>query len=439
MLRGVPRMTVHDLASLDRAVQAAHAALAASERDGTAPGDVLAAYRPVSGKAAYDALCAFPEGRERALAVALARHVSFLTIARVAGPARRELVLVRRDQGLVPPDGLPRVRTTGNLASLDDALREALAASSVEASDAWLDVGARAAPRVIAAERRCLEVENEVRARLGVPAEPDATAGSANAFLESTAELTRAMVREGAGSVSAGAMLQIAVARAAGHGWPRVANLDAIVGTFGPGAASMGRLAERVVLSPVELLGASSWARAYARVGFALHARARSVVPFALRLGPEHLAAHRTGLLVASALASRVFHSRALDCGDRVARAQARAIALVALLAARTDASRVSTFEPARRAELLIVGTAPNDVAAVLLRRRADASARWSAWLALPSDLAAAVERYDEDYFRNPRFWLEVAVRAASTEEPIEGDEAARGAALARELERRVA
>lgn len=432
-------MTVHDLAALDRAVEAAHAALAAAERDAVAPGDVLAPYRPRFGKTTYDALSAYPEGRERSLAVALARHVAFLTIARVVGPATHELDLARRHEQLVPPDGLPRVLTAGNMVSLDGALREALAARSVEVSDAWLGVGARAAPAVIAAGRRCREMEIEAGARLGVAAERDATGASADAFLECTADLVRAMVRGATGRVSAGAMFEVAVARAAGEGFSRVASLDAIVGTFGPGVATMGPLVRRVVLPPVELLGASSWVRSYARVGFELHARARSVVPFALRLGPEHLAAHRTARLVASALASRTFYTRALGCGDRIARAQARAMALVALLAARADAARVSTFEPARLGELLFPGTAARDLAAVLLRRRRDASARWRAWLALTSDLRAAVERHDEDYFRNPRFWSEVAVRVASTEEPLGGDEAARGAALAAELERRVA
>jgi hypothetical protein len=396
--------------------------------------------------------------------MALARHVAFLTITRVTGSVAHEVWLARREARVAAPDGLPRLagvgtaektaaKPTGVRVSLDDAVREALFARDAAARDIWFDTARKATAPVLAVERRRREVEIEARARLGAPEEDRATAASATAFLERTRELTHAMVREAAKTApTAGVVLEVALARGAGEGWPRAPSLGAISELFGPAArpavsAVLTRAGGNSPFLRSTLLGASSWARALAHVGFAAHAGARSTVPFALRLGPEHFAAHRTARLVASSLASPAFHVRALGCGERVARGQARSLALVALLAARSDAARVSTLEPREKEELLFFASKPGDLAAVVPHPEPDAPARWRAWLALAGDLARVIERHDEDYFRNPRFWSEIAVRAGSGEEDLQGDPGqgpggvavADGAALAAELERRIA
>jgi len=145
--------------------------------------------------------------------------------------------------------------------------------------------------------------------------------------------------------------------------------------------------------------------------------------------------AHRVGLLFGAALMEPAFHRRILACSARIARAQARAIALSAFLRARFDAARVAKIDPGERAELLFGKPPRADLARVLPRPLRDAGGRFGAWLALPFDRDGALDRHDEDWFRNPRFWEEITIRMSSANEDVESD----ARALSRWFEARIA
>src|SRR5207248_1960172 len=127
---------------------------------------------------------------------------------------------------------------------------------------------------------------------------------------------------------------------------------------------------------------------------------------------------HASSILVASALASPHFQKRALGNVERTARAQARALAVTGLFAARTDAARILAPTSERSERLFGRPLAP-----IVPRAAIDARGRFRAWLALPALLHRAVSLHDDDWFRNPRFWEEMAIRFASPPEPLpDGD-----------------
>jgi hypothetical protein len=152
-----------------------------------------------------------------------------------------------------------------------------------------------------------------------------------------------------------------------------------------------------------------------AQFGFAVRvALAPSSLPFALSREPGFVAAHRFGCLFGVLGADAEFHVRVLGLGRPTARSQARILARTALLEARLQAAR------------LVLGDdhafAPTDLYSELTVRlfgspldprlrgawptpREDEPARFIAMLQTPELRQTLRERFDVDWFHNPRAW----------------------------------
>ena len=409
-----------DLALLDRLV--GRAALALLEGDGELLETV---YREAAKQSTLHDLAAVDHP--------LAPHVAHLTIARIADPTERDFSNAIREPS-APAQSLPRAVTSGPLVSVLGALMESVGASSLEASRAWLAVATDASTAASDAARTHREIAEEAARRLDVHAD-SAVASKASAFLTATSDLAHAT----AGSEPA-AVFTLASARTAGEGWPRKASVRFVIealGTDPKARRTIERLAERARTRQKlpALLGAASHMRVVRDFAFGLHARTPGDAPFAERHDPEWSGAHASALLIASALSIPHFHKRALGCGERTAQAQARALAVTGLIAARTDAARLLSPD-VLRSERLFGRALDARLAAIVPRPRRDAHGRFRAWLAFPALLSSAITTHDEDWFRNPRFWEEMAIRFASpgapSQEPKEG-------ALAAMFERRLA
>jgi hypothetical protein len=162
-------------------------------------------------------------------------------------------------------------------------------------------------------------------------------------------------------------------------------------------------------------LGASSFARALQAFGRAVRvAAAPAASPFALAHEPGSRAAHRLGFVFGALAADPGWHGRALGLGQRAALRQSRVLARTALLDARMHAARVLLGDDA--------APAPRDrfeeLGARLFGAQLDARLR-GAWpgaaddqgarfVALLESLAVGESlrnRFDADWYRNPRAW----------------------------------
>jgi hypothetical protein len=179
------------------------------------------------------------------------------------------------------------------------------------------------------------------------------------------------------------------------------------------------------------VLGASSFARALSRFGAALAAASvPPTAPFALAHPPFDLRRARRAALFAGLLADPVFLARALGLGHARAHAQARATARAFLLTLRLDAARAllvhgrraghpghpllssvqegaDRFEEATRRAL--GAPIPGALAGVVPDLDPGAALHVLGALLAAGDRGRLVERFDEDWFRNPR--AAVAIR----------------------------
>jgi hypothetical protein len=170
-------------------------------------------------------------------------------------------------------------------------------------------------------------------------------------------------------------------------------------------------------------LGGASFARALAAFGYALRvAGASPSLPFALARDPQFVDAHRFAAIFGALPASDAFQRRVLGNGARIAAGQARVLARTALLEARFVAMRfllVRAQGGARdRFEELTArvfgAPMPRELAAAWPRARDDEGARLVALLTAAPEARALVERFDADWFANPRAVLHLRARASA-------------------------
>jgi hypothetical protein len=173
--------------------------------------------------------------------------------------------------------------------------------------------------------------------------------------------------------------------------------------------------------------GAATFSRALYAFGRGLREDGRSALPFSIASDPFHLDAHRFGFAFGSLSTTRVFHRRALDLSERTASRQARALARTALheavwVAASWLLTDETCYAPkdlwdeltqtifGAPIDPLLLGAWPNP--------RADATSRLEALLTAPELTNSLVERFDDDWFRNPdaREW--VRARASGPARP---------------------
>lgn len=363
----------------------------------------------------------------------LAAHVAELVVRRVA----RDAELHATDARLRPE---VLVHATGERLSVSSAVQKLVA----RAPDGDLVARALAehADGAHHAARLTLAREGEIEKRFGVtvtrtPWARDLAAAKARAIV---LELGPRLVRE--------APLHDTLARGAGHGvdvgFPKELSPRTLWELL-PSAFREGPPLDPP--SPPRPLAPASYVRAFAAVGrgWARAARSRSL-PLPLAVTPHRLEEHLLGALFASIFRTDPFLGSGLGLARRERERAARQLATVALhdLLRRALATALlpallddrprdaeTTWEELAR---WVMGTpvAPRLVA-VLPRVEGDAPTRLAA-LGLGAALADELrERFDEDFFRNPRAVEELRHRLAASP-PLTADPEA----VARGLDRLV-
>jgi hypothetical protein len=376
----------------------------------------LALVRGVAGQTTYDALRALqPAASEVPLRDALVRWTFALTQARIG---REVDVAWARAAG----EKAARLRLEPpRLVSWREAWRGVAASESLAEAEAWLEAAAERAPSLAPIARERAQRRVEVARRLGLdhPAalatrvQRSALATAAASFLDATDDLSTALLREAtserAARRSPAETILLGIAKDAREGWPARLSPRWLEELFG----SLLRGARLELPALPEPLGAASFARALGAFGWALRQAGRAPgVPFALARDPELAPGHRFRLVFSALVTSSEFHRRALGTGARVAAAQARSLSRATLFAARLAAARFLLTDDARPAtpalfdELttrLFAAPLPAAFVGAWPRAHDDDTARTLAlFTALPL-ARELVERFDIDWFRNPR------------------------------------
>jgi len=417
---------VDDLLSLDRDVARASTGFArwrsklAAHPDEHADDDPIEPVRRVAGKSTWDALRELsPPAAEAPLRDALLPWVAALTVAR----------LVRDDDvAWARAAAEARVAFQGEpprLVSWRDAWRGVVTVKSAGETGLWLAAAAEVGESLAPIARSRAEKRGEIARRLGRAHAWDlldvgpaaALRAAARRLLDATEDLARAVWKDARGG--AAEVLHGAVGREAGEGWPAHLTRRWLEGIFGVALSGL-----KVELPPLPAtLGAASFPRALYDLGFATRlAAAPTAMPFALAREPGACAAHRLGF-VFGALGSDVeWQTRVLGLGRRIALRQTRVLARTALLDARLHAARL-LLAPA-------VTPTPRDLFDELTQRlfglpldarlrgawpvaRDDEPARFVALVEALPFTEALRDRFDLDWFRNPRAWAHVRAISA--------------------------
>lgn len=438
---------LEDLGRLDADVRRAASLLAdeASEL-GTEEGrarvhaaDPWSRLRHVAGASTYAALGSLAAAPHEVLhRDALLRWIHELTQARIGRDlfledvsrehaARASEPALLRKEGraalsLDPSTSTPLEQGRSHGDSFASAMSAFLRASDEVRARTALERASSLAAPVAAVRRERRARRAEVARRLGLAhaaalvfpdvAETDPSGAIlARAWLDATeplaSSLHRAARRKAGGDLGPEATVQASLARDVVEGWP-------------------ARLGERwledvfrgAVARPVQglrfdaPLGGASFLRAAYAYGVALREQgtARSL-PFALARDPYAISAHRFGALFALALAEPVLHTRALGTSRRVALEQARSLRASLFVASRVLAMRVLfASEPGVSADLfeestmrVFGGPMPAGLRDAWPRLRIDDRARLAAACSAHGFLADVVDRFDEDWFANPK------------------------------------
>lgn len=360
-----------------------------------------------------------PAAPPDALALALASWVHVLTLERVLFADRVRIAAAWHVpsivvEGQLGEDGPGRVTPR-------EALLALLAERSDEPRRAWAEALARGAGAIADAARIFAERREEARRRLGVEGDPpleipidppDAALRVAGALLARTAPHPE-------GAPTWDAAIGRAIGRDAAAGWPARLGSRWLEDLFRPTGLTEGLALD---LGPLpRALGASSFARALSRFGAALAwASAPAAAPFSLAHPPFDVQRARRAALFGGLVADRVFCARALGLGRGADRDQARVTARALTLTLRLDAARLCLeagpdggvlLRGARaRADRFEEETAralgapiPGALAGVVPELDRGAAVRLAGALLAARDRRALVERFDEDWFRNPR------------------------------------
>jgi len=445
------------LAAVDQRVRrAVDAHLAWRERLEAAPfvdGPIeppLAEHRAVAGKRALEELrardvpSASAEWRD-----ALRRWIAVLTVERVTAEQWADQVRAETS----PSAHVRRARDGGDqVVSFREAWRGFLHAEGIADAGPWLEALTELGPSVAAARREYLAREAEALHQLGVggflelvDAGPsDAIGEAARAFLTRTHDLARSLQHDAVaawGEPSFAGTVLAARARQTREGWPAQLTLRSLVETFGA-PSDIGR-GLRVRARLPEALGGASFARGLVVFGEAYRKAAASAsrLPFAIAVDPYFVDAHRFGYAFGSLPTSPSYQQRGLGVVARIATDQARAMTLTAFQHARTLAMAVALAAPGARRDAtrfeelsveVFAAPEPRALAGAFPRARGDEPARLSALLTTLPFLLHVRERFDDDWFRNPRAWEYLRARASGpARTPAEDAIDPRGLAIA--------
>lgn len=412
-----------DLVAVDRAVSVARHALDKwdqkkfSESAKAAERDPWRNHRKIAGKSVLDALAARPiMAHETDLIAALRSHVTSLVIARVT--FETDVAVAEKTNeplGILDLGKLQKI-------SWRQAMSGMLATRAPYEADAHLNALAECGPEIAVAAREHRARAHEAAQRLGEasvhahfsPGVPFASA-AARALLDATEDLSRDAIRDAKKKnettrdrSSATDVIVIAAAREASAGWPSRLVTRWLEEMFG--AFIHGFSLEPVF--PSMVIGASSFARALEIFGFALgRAIAFKSRPFVLADDPFASRAHHVGALFGSIASSATFHRRALGVGSEDANRNARSLARTALIEARVRAARLLLSETAAASRPLfeevtfrVFGASlPSSLFGAWPLPRFDEPAKFLAALDAPTLSQSFVDRFDDDWFRNPR------------------------------------
>ncbi len=436
-----------DLFTVDQSVARAHTTLgrALAKLPNADPTDDI---REVASQATYKALAELDASptllhhRD-----ALVRWVCELLQARVAWP-----LLVDESEAIDVVD--PSVGRPGSV-PIAKTWREALAnltmSPNVDETDRALRrLDAMALP--VAAVRKELRFRRfEVALRLGHAhpwTQANELAALARSVLDATDALSTQLLRDQrkrneSDIVSAAFVIDGAFGRDAREGWPAHLTGRWFEDVF----RAIAPRAPRNVELPEATSGASFLRGGYAwGVALRFASTARSL-PFALSRDPQPVHAHAFGSLLAIAIADRVFAKKRLEIPVRGADIHARALGRVLLLGLRRAAVDVllglpETVSASAVEELstrLYGVPLPPDLGSAWVfggfagKTRLDAPSRLVGALRGHALLTSLVERFDEDWFANPRAGAHLASMGAG---PVwDGDALPETIPVARALE----
>jgi len=405
--------------------------------DGAEPAPPLEIHRRVSSRSTWLELGELAGADP--LAAAERDWVHLLTLERVLWSDRVRVATAWREPTIAMRDP-ESVRI-----SPFEARRRLLREPVVARRRAWGDALARGSGALADAVRvlaeRTAQAGGQLDAasteRLELPADPpEAIAAAASRLLDATAPLHE---RAGAWPDALGA----ALGRDAAAGWPAHLGARWLEDVF-RGTGLCDGLELRVGALP-EPLGAASFARALAGLGAAIAAAdAPPSAPFCMAHPPFDLRAARRAGLFASLAADPLFGRRVLGLGRDASREQAGRVARALLVSLRLDAARVLLrggllLSPRERPERFEEVTAralgapiPPSLAGVLPMLSAHDATRFAGTVLAASDRRSLIERFDEDWFKNPAaaraLREEDAVLPASTRTTAEALEAGRDA-----------
>jgi hypothetical protein len=413
---------IQDLFALDRDVARAAQALAKhrarleADPASVAVEDPFFSYRHVASRTTWHALKELaPSAVDRPLHAGLLRWIEALIEARVGLPeetalAEAKLAPEGRFEGS-PPEHVSFARAMRELGTVPRTVEARL----------WLAAAAGAGEGVASARRLRASKRVEIAARMGrahpweamVAYAPAALRASANAFLDATEEIARAVWKEAIAD-GAAARIVVAGAREAGDGWPARITTEFFLDVFGDGARRLP-IAPRLVRRWPQPASAASFARALTDFGFAVRvAAAPSALPFVLVRDPAFVSGYRVASAFGGLAADPTFYLKGLRTSRRAALGQARALARTTLLEARTNATRLllgddAMFAPRDRFEELgtrvFGGALDPRLRGAFPAARDDEPARWVGLLEALALRDALRAQFDDDWFRNPRAW----------------------------------
>ena len=443
---------VADLSSLDRDVRRAFVALEALRQNLAADPsaardtDPFDDVRHVAGKSTWDALGELsPSVADVPLRDGLRRWVAAFVQARVGLGA---------DKAWAAEASALRGRFAGDpprSVSWREAWRGVASSRSAAEARLWLEAGAQAGPAIAttATTRAIRRMEVARRMGLGHPWDElasgsrDALRGAALRLLRATDDLSVAARKETQEGEDAASAFFAAGARGASSGWPARLTPEWLRDAFrGEPRDASPRLA--ALPRPA---GAASFARALHQFGFAVRlALAPASLPFALARDPAFVAAHRFAWLFGALPTDPEFYVRVLGLGRSSAHAQARILAGTALFEARAHAVRLllgddAAFAPADLYPELTVRLFGSHLDERLRGAwpppRDDEPARFVAMLQTVAFRRQLRDRFDIDWFHNPRAWAYLREQSGGVaRETVEPSTLAPSTdALARELE----
>ena len=238
--------------------------------------------------------------------------------------------------------------------------------------------------------------------------------------------------------------IALAVGRAAPEGWPAQLSNRWLEELFGDMARGLP-----IAMPPLpRAIGASSFARALAIFGRAFRvAGASKSLPFVVARSPAFVDSERYANVFADLAGSTAFQRRALGLSTRVAPAQTRVLAYSMFIGARLSAVRLLLGDPDVPAtpdlfdettSALFGVPAPRALCGAWPTPRDDEHARFLGLLTAEPLARELRERYDEDWFQNPRAAQHLRARASgpAAENEVDAPKLAESArTLARQFE----